>query len=196
MSEVGMQVSVDAGGNMIGRYAGVNSELPAIATGSHIDTVPNAGHYDGAYGVLAALEVVRSIQENALQLNHPLVVIVFADEEGSMLGCKAISGSVIQDPSYYSRADGMDIQTCLSRIGGDWKQIDRAKGDFRDFAAFVELHVEQGPVLESAGIQIGVVEGIVGQRRYQISVRGSASHAGTTPMSMRQDALVAAAQVY
>ena len=195
MSEVNMQVSVDAGGNIIGRYAGTHSDLPAIATGSHIDTVPNAGHYDGVYGVLAALEVVRSLQENALQLNHPLLVIVFADEEGSMLGCKALSGNLIQDPSYYCRADGMDIQTCLSRIGGDWQKIERAKGNSRDFAAFVELHVEQGPVLESTGIQIGVVEGIVGQRRYWISVRGSASHAGTTPMSMRQDALVAAAQV-
>lgn len=190
-----MQVRIDSGGNIIGRYAGRRHDAPAIATGSHIDTVPNAGYYDGAYGVLAGLEVVKSLQENTLQLNHPLEVIVFADEESSMIGSKAMSGSVNRDPDSYHRADGMDIQTCLGRIGGNWQQIDQAKRDRSDFAAFLELHVEQGPVLDRAGIQIGVVEGVVGQRRYTITVHGSASHAGTTPMSMRQDALVASSQV-
>lgn len=190
-----MQVKIDAGGNIIGRYAGRRPDLPAIATGSHIDTVPNAGHYDGTYGVLAALEVVRSLQENSLQLEHPLEVIVFADEEGSMIGCKAMSGSLFQELDPDHRVDGMDMQTCLANIGGNWQQIESAKRDRREFCAFLELHVEQGPVLDSAGMQIGIVEGIVGQRRYVITVQGNASHAGTTPMSMRQDALVAAAQV-
>lgn len=197
MAEVGMQVRVDAGGNIIGRYSsknpdGKNLDLPAIATGSHIDTVPNGGLYDGAYGVLAAIEVVRSLQENSVQLNHPLEVIVFTDEEGSMIGCKAMAGSLIPDPQNYG---GLDIQSCLSRIGGNWEQIMQAQRDPSELAAFVELHIEQGPVLECAEVQIGVVEGIVGQRRFKIIVKGSASHAGTTPMSMRQDALVAAAQV-
>ncbi|WP_425216594.1 Zn-dependent hydrolase [Tumidithrix helvetica] len=189
-----MQVRIDAGGNIIGRYAGSNPDLPAIATGSHIDTVPNAGHYDGAYGVLAALEVIRTLKENSLQLNHPLEAIVFADEEGSMIGSKAITGNINPNPDSYHPVEGT-IQTCLASIGGDWQKIETAQRDRNDFAAFLELHVEQGPVLDSAGIQIGVVEGVVGQRRYTITVQGSASHAGTTPMSMRQDALVAAAQV-
>jgi N-carbamoyl-L-amino-acid hydrolase len=194
MLEADMQVKIDAAGNIIGRYVSGHGDQPAIATGSHLDTVPNAGHYDGAYGVLAGLEVVRTVKENNIKLKHPLEVIVFTDEEGSMIGCKALTGNFSPDPDSYHPVAGT-IQTCLEKIGGDWQQIAQAKRDRHELAAFVELHVEQGPVLESASIQIGVVEGVVGQRRYTISVQGRASHAGTTPMSMRQDALVAAAQV-
>ncbi|MEL6502709.1 MAG: hydantoinase/carbamoylase family amidase, partial [Cyanobacteria bacterium J06623_1] len=111
------------------------------------------------------------------------------------IGSKAISGRVIGDPEYYRHPDGMDIQTCLAKIGGDWQRLSQAHRSTGDVSAFVELHVEQGPVLESMQKQIGVVEGIVGQRRFQITVKGSANHAGTTPMSMRCDALVAASQV-
>ena len=195
MQSVEMQVRVDAAGNIIGRYFGVDPDAPAIATGSHIDTVPCGGHYDGAYGVLAGLEAVRVLQENQIRLNRSVEVIVFTDEEGSMIGSKAIAGRVIQDKDYYRRPDGTDIQTCLARIGGNWDEITLARRRSEDLAAFVELHVEQGPVLESMTKQIGVVEGIVGQRRFNITVKGSANHAGTTPMQMRCDALVAASQV-
>lgn len=195
MKEYQMQIRIDAAGNIIGKYPGKNPDAPALATGSHIDTVPCGGHYDGAYGVLAALEVVRVLQENQLRLNHPLEVIVFTDEEGSMIGSKAISGRIINDREYYRRPDGTDIKTCLAKIGGNWDNIPLARRSSSDIAAFVELHVEQGPILESMGKQIGVVEGIVGQRRFNITVKGSANHAGTTPMQMRCDALVAAAQV-
>ena len=123
------------------------------------------------------------------------MVIVFTDEEGSTIGSKAFSGRVVLDPEYYRRPDGTDIQTCLAKVGGDWKNIARSHRYSQDIAAFVELHVEQGPVLESMGKQIGVVEGIVGQRRFNITVKGKANHAGTTPMFMRCDALVAASQV-
>ncbi len=122
-------------------------------------------------------------------------VIVFTDEEGSMIGSKAISGRVIDDANYYRRPDGTEIFSCLEKVGGNWHELDKAKRSSRDIAVFVELHLEQGPILESMGKQIGVVEGIVGQRRFSITVKGSANHAGTTPMHMRKDALVAAAKV-
>ena len=195
MLEAQMEVRIDAAGNIIGRYLGKNPALPAIATGSHLDTVPCGGHYDGAYGVLAGLEVVRVLQEKNMRLDHSVEVIVFTDEEGSMIGSKAISGRVVNDPGYYRRPDGSDIYTCLERVGGNWQNIAQARRSEQDIAAFVELHVEQGPVLESMDKQIGVVEGIVGQRRFNITVKGRANHAGTTPMPMRCDALVAAAQV-
>ncbi|MGL5077675.1 MAG: Zn-dependent hydrolase [Waterburya sp.] len=195
MQELQMQVRVDAAGNIIGRYPGKFPDLPALATGSHIDTVPCGGHYDGAYGVIAGLEVVRVLQENQIKLDRSLEVIVFTDEEGSMIGSKAISGRIINDPNYYRRPDGTDIYTCLQKIGGNWDNITQARRSQQDIAAFIELHVEQGPVLESMSKQIGVVEGIVGQRRFNITVKGIANHAGTTPMQMRCDALVAASQV-
>jgi N-carbamoyl-L-amino-acid hydrolase len=195
MQELQMDTRIDAAGNLIGRYPGKHPHESAIATGSHIDTVPCGGHYDGAYGVLAGLEVVRVLKENQIGLDRPIEIIVFTDEEGSMIGSKAISGRVISDPQYYRRPDGTDIQTCLARVGGNWNNITQARRYPQDLAAFVELHVEQGPVLESMGKQIGVIEGIVGQRRFNITVKGSANHAGTTPMQMRCDALVAASQV-
>ena len=195
MKELEMEITTDAAGNIIGKYPGKNPYKSAIATGSHIDTVPCGGHYDGAYGVLAGLEVVRVLKENQIKLDRPIEVIVFTDEEGSMIGSKAISGRVVRDPEYYRRPDGTDIQTCLKRIGGNWDKIAQARRSTEDISTFVELHVEQGPVLESMNKQIGVIEGIVGQRRFNITVKGSANHAGTTPMSMRCDALVAASQV-
>lgn len=168
MTEAGMSVRLDTAGNIIGRYAGTDAHAPALATGSHIDTVPNGGRYDGAYGVLAGLEVVRSLNEHQKRLHHPVEVIVFTDEESSMIGSKAIAGHIVPNPSYYGRLDGTSIQTCLAQIGGDWGQIATAQRRSEEIAAFVELHVEQGPVLETAGVQIGIVEGIVGQRRYYI----------------------------
>lgn len=195
MQTSGLEVQIDPAGNLIGKLPGKTSQAPALATGSHLDTVPTGGRYDGAYGVLAGIEVVRVLQEHQIRLNHALEVIIFTDEEGTMLGSKAISGSLINDSSYYRRPDGTEIHTCLQRIGGDWERIQQARRSADELTAFVELHIEQGPVLEAMGKQIGVVEGIVAQRRFTITVTGRANHAGSTPMSMRQDALVAAAQV-
>ena len=195
MKEAGMVVRIDTAGNIIGKYPGKYPDAPALATGSHLDTVPCGGKYDGAYGVLAGLEIARVFQENHIFLTHPFEVIVFTDEEGTMIGSKAISGRVINDPNYYSRTDGTDVFSCLEKIGGNWHNILQARRSSQDIAAFVELHVEQGPILESMNKKIGIVEGIVGQRRFNLTVQGSANHAGTTPMSMRQDALVAAAKV-
>ncbi|MDX2098176.1 MAG: Zn-dependent hydrolase [Leptolyngbyaceae cyanobacterium bins.59] len=195
MQEAGMTVRTDAAGNMIGTYAGTVPGAPSLATGSHIDTVPIAGRYDGCLGVLAGIEVVRVLQENRLRLKHPIEVIVFTDEEISVIGCKAMAGNVKPDPNYYRRSDGTSIQACLERIGGDWKQIATARRDRSTMAAFVELHVEQGGILEQSGTQIGVVTGVVGQYRFGVKVLGRPNHAGTTPMNQRKDALVAAAQM-
>jgi len=195
MIEAGMTVRTDAGGNIIGKYAGRHEGAAVLATGSHIDTVPVAGRYDGCLGVLAGIEVVRVLNDNHLRLDHPIEVIVFTDEECTVLGCKAMAGEVVNDPEYYRRNDGTPIQTCLDKIGGDWSKIATAKRDRSEIAAFVELHVEQGGILESTDAQIGVVKGIVGQYRFAVTVTGRPNHAGTTPMNMRKDALVAASQV-
>jgi len=195
MVEAGMTVTIDEAGNMIGRYPGRYADAPPLVTGSHIDTVPNAGHYDGTYGVLAGIEAVKTLSEQQRRLDHPIEVIVFADEERTMVGCKAIAGRLLPDPELYRSRDGESIQDCLERVGGDWDIIEHARRSPESIAAFVELHVEQGPVLMAEKKQIGVVTGIVGQRRYWITVEGQSSHAGTTPMPMRQDALVAASQV-
>jgi len=195
MQEAGMTVRIDAAGNIIGTYAGQKTDAPALMTGSHIDTVPTGGRYDGALGVLAGIEVVRVLREHSIRLDHPVEVVVFTDEEGGMIGAKAISGTVFKEPEYYRRDDGTSIETCLQRVGGDWSKLATAKRNAADIAAFVELHVEQGGVLEHYGKQIGVVEGIVGQHRYIVTVIGRSNHAGTTPMNMRQDALVTASQI-
>lgn len=195
MQDAGMSVRIDAAGNIIGRYEGTSPKAPALATGSHIDTVPIGGRYDGCLGVLAGIEIVRVLQENNLRLNHPLEVIVFTDEERSVIGSKAMAGEVQDNPEHYCRLDGTPIQGCLEKVGGDWSAIRTAKRDRAEIAAFIELHVEQGGVLEHLNTSIGVVTGVVGQYRFAVEVIGCPNHAGTTPMSMRKDALVAAAQI-
>lgn len=195
MVEAGMTVRVDAAANVIGRYAGKLEHVPALATGSHIDTVPVAGRYDGCLGVLAGIEVVRVLNESGTRLNHPIEVIVFTDEERSVLGSKAMSGEIKEGPEYYVRLDGTPIEPVLARAGGDWPKIKTARRSRKEIAAFVELHVEQGGVLEHLGVPIGVVDGVVGQYRFAVEVIGRMNHAGTTPMHMRKDALVAASQL-
>lgn len=195
MVEAGMTVRLDAAGNIIGTYPGLQARAGALATGSHIDTVSVAGRYDGVLGVLAGIEAVRVLKENAIRLAHPVEVIVFTDEESSVIGCKAMAGTVVNDPAYYRRNDGILIQTCLEQIGGDWSKLPTAQRDANEIAAFVELHIEQAGVLERTGDPIGVVKGIVGQYRFLVTVTGRPNHAGTTPMNLRKDALVAASQV-
>jgi beta-ureidopropionase / N-carbamoyl-L-amino-acid hydrolase len=195
MVEAGMTVRTDAAGNIIGRYSGRSQQAAALATGSHIDTVPVGGRYDGCLGVLAGIEMVRVLHEQNVRLHHPIEVIVFTDEERSVIGAKAMAGEIKEEPDYYARLDGTSIQACLEKIGGDWAAIAMAKRDRTQVAAFVELHVEQGGVLEHHGTTIGVVDGIVGQYRFAVTVMGRMNHAGTTPMNLRKDALVAAAQV-
>lgn len=196
MVDAGMTVRTDAAGNLIGRYAGTVDNAPALATGSHIDTVPSGGCFDGVLGVLAGIEVVRTLRENELRLKHPLEVIVFTDEESSMIGSQAIAGTVLlNEPQRYQPKVGRPFEDCLEEIGGSWDDISSAQRTRKTLAAFVELHVEQGAILERTRTQIGIVQGVVGMLRKIITITGQANHAGTTPMNMRQDALVAAAQV-
>ncbi len=192
MEQVDMNVTIDAAGNIISRYSGTQ-DLPALATGSHIDTVPTGGRYDGALGVLAGIEVVATLHEAGQRLNHPIEVIVFTDEEGEMIGSKAMAGTAhYTDAEFYRRLEGTSIQTCLQRIGGNWDTLASAQRTSEDVAAYLELHVEQGGVLEAVDCQIGVVQGIVSLQRYKVTISGRPNHAGTTPMDMRQDALYAA----
>jgi beta-ureidopropionase / N-carbamoyl-L-amino-acid hydrolase len=196
MVEAGMTVRTDAAGNLIGRYAGTVASAAALATGSHIDTVPSGGCYDGVLGVLAGIEVVRTLRDHDQRLQHPVEVIVFTDEESSMIGGQAIAGTVLlNEPERYQAKVGQPIESCLEAIGGNWDEILLARRSRADMVAFVELHVEQGAVLEQTYTEIGVVQGVVGMLRQMVTITGQANHAGTTPMDMRQDALVAAAQV-
>jgi beta-ureidopropionase / N-carbamoyl-L-amino-acid hydrolase len=195
MVDAGMTVRIDAAGNIIGRYEGAVPRSGALATGSHIDTVPIGGRYDGCLGVLAGIEVVRVLSARSQRLNHAIEVIVFTDEERSVIGAKAMAGGVGRNPDYYGRLDGTTIQTCLEKIGGNWAKIATAQRHPGEIKAFVELHVEQGGILEESAKPIGIVSGIVGQYRFAVTVTGRPNHAGTTPMNRRKDALVAAAQI-
>ena len=195
MTEAGLSVRIDSAGNLIGRLEGAAQGLPALVTGSHIDTVPTGGRYDGVLGVLAGLEVARTLQSSGHALQHPLEVIAFADEESTMVGCKGMSGTASNDPSSFVTSNGKPIEDNLLAIGGDWSALASARRPDDAIAAFVELHVEQGGVLETRGDVIGMVDGVVGQKRFTVVIEGQANHAGTTPMNQRQDALTAAARV-
>ena len=195
MEAAGMTVRTDAGSNIIGRYPGRNADARTLATGSHIDTVFSGGRFDGSLGVVAGLEVVRVLQENDMKLHHPFEVIAFADEERTMVGSKAIAGTAPDNPDRYETSNGEPIQDCLERAGGDWNKLGSAVRSQDDIACFIELHVEQGGVLEAVETDIGVVEGIVGQQRHRLTIQGRANHAGTTPMNMRRDALTTASHL-
>ncbi|MFZ4638887.1 MAG: Zn-dependent hydrolase [Nodosilinea sp.] len=194
MHGAGLETRLDNAGNLIGRLPGKLAG-PALATGSHIDTVPGGGKFDGVLGVLAGIEIARTLRESAIVLNHPYEVIVFTDEEDTMIGSRAMAGTASLHAADYCRKDGRPIDDCVNQSGGCWSQLSQARRSREQICAFIELHVEQGGVLETAAGQIGVVQGVVGMQRYQINITGRPNHAGTTPMDQRQDALVAAAQV-
>lgn len=198
MRSVGMMVWTDAAGNSIGVYPGQAPELPPIALGSHTDTVPNGGRFDGALGVLAALACVRTLHIAKVYLRHPVEVINFAAEEATMssgtLGSQAMVGSLKLEVIAQAAWDGRPVADHLRMAGLDPATIlEQARRPQDSLAAYLELHIEQGGRLEAADIPMGLVEGIVGIRRYQAIFQGYANHAGTTPMTGRRDALVMAA---
>lgn len=194
MKEVGLEVSVDFAGNILGRQAGTSTDLKPIVFGSHIDMVPNGGNYDGCVGSMAAIEVFQTLQENDLKTRHPLEVIIFSNEEGGVMGSRAIAGELGQEALRVRNTTGFSMGEGIMRIGGDTTRLAEVKRVRGSIAAFLELHIEQGAVLDEGNLDIGIVDGIVGLNWWDVVITGFANHAGTTPMNRRQDALLAAAQ--
>jgi beta-ureidopropionase / N-carbamoyl-L-amino-acid hydrolase len=195
MKEAGLDTHVDPAGNTFGRIPG---EGAAVLTGSHIDTVPEGGPLDGALGVLAGLECLQTIRQAGLSPRRPLAVVAWSDEEGrygSLFGSRAFTGRLdpAQIPTLRS-VDGESLVDAMARAGYDASKVVDARCDPRTLHAYVELHIEQGPHLEAAGLPIGLVEGIVGIRRNRLTFIGEPDHAGTTPMAWRKDAFLAAAE--
>lgn len=196
MEEVGLEVRIDTAGNMIGRLAGKsdgNGAGKPLMIGSHIDSVPGGGNYDGDVGVIGAIEVARALNAADIELDHPLEVVVFADEEGALTGSRAMIGKFSPRTLEVVSHSGFTVAEGISRIGGDPQRIGEAALESCALAAFVELHIEQGAVLHDSGIDIGVVTGIVGIRWWDVVIDGIANHAGTTPMDKRRDPMLAAA---
>ena len=193
MLQSGLMPRIDVAGNLIGRREGMVSGLAPIVSGSHIDTVPNGGHFDGIVGVMSAIEVARSLHEAGFVLNHPLEVVVWSNEEGGKTGSRSFNGSV-QDSEFDLPSLGdKTIGDGLRYLGGEPESLSENIRQAGDISSYVELHIEQGAILDRENIAIGVVEGVVGIRRWNITIDGFANHAGTTPMDQRQDALYAAA---
>ncbi|MFK7829317.1 MAG: Zn-dependent hydrolase [Congregibacter sp.] len=194
MREAGLETRIDAAGNLVGRRRGGNPKLAPIVTGSHIDTVPNGGHYDGIVGVMSAIEVATTLHHKKVSLRHPVEFVVWSNEEAGKIGSRAVVGAVgpeeFELPSLGERRLGEGMRY----LGGDPDSISSVQRGVGDIAAYLELHIEQGAILDRKNIAIGVVEGIVGIRRWNVTVDGFANHAGTTPMDQRQDALYTAAR--
>lgn len=197
----GLDTAIDAGGNLIGRLEGTEQGLKPIVIGSHSDTVPSGGRYDGVLGVLAALEVAQGLIESGVRLRHPLEVVDFLAEEPSefeglsCIGSRAMSGALGPQHLALRRADGMSLEEGIAYVGGRPAEIALSARSPGSIAAYLELHIEQGRVLESEAKPVGIVTDIVGIRRERITVTGRADHAGATPMPLRSDALLGAARL-
>ena len=196
--EAGLEAKIDAAGNVVARYEGKRAGAPALMLGSHIDTVRDAGIYDGNYGALAALAVVEALSACGERLDHAIEIVAFGDEEGvrfrtTLTGSRALAGNYPQDALDQRDADGVSMREALKAFGAnpDQAAFIRAK----NVVAFVEAHIEQGPILEAEGLPVGVVTAINGATRLEVSVDGVAGHAGATPMNLRRDALTAAAEM-
>ncbi len=200
MREAGLAVRRDPFGNLVGRLEGEARDAPAVATGSHLDTVPEGGNFDGVVGVVGGLAAVRRLR-GAGPRRHPLEVICFRGEESARfsvgtLGSKAMAGLARRE-AWRTLQDqgGVTLAQALAAEGLDLERLGECARRPAELKAFVELHIEQGPVLEQAGIPVGVVEAIAAPIRLKVTVEGTAAHSGTTPMGGRRDALVTAAQV-
>jgi len=192
LQELGLETQIDAAGNVLGRWE--EGEGTAVLLGSHLDTVPRGGRYDGALGVLAALEVVRTLKREGVSLRRPLWIVSFNDEEGSrfqtgMLGSRAFIGDL--DPEDWRRRG---VAEAMAAVGFDFERLGEARAVDR-VGAYLELHIEQGPVLEQEGLDLGIVSGIAGLLGFRVRLSGEANHAGTTPMASRRDALAGAARI-
>jgi len=194
MREADLSVGIDAAGNLVGHRPGRDSTLKPLLLGSHVDSVPEGGNYDGDVGSLSAIEVARTLATSNTQLRHPLEVLIFQNEEGGTIGSHAIGTGLTTAELDRVSQSGKTIRDGIRFLGGDPDKIGSVRRARGDIAAYLELHIEQGGVLDDAKIPIGVVLGIVGIRHWDVTVEGFANHAGTTPMNRRRDALLVAAR--
>jgi N-carbamoyl-L-amino-acid hydrolase len=195
MKQAGLTVSIDPAGNIFGIRAGSQSAALPILFGSHIDSVPEGGNYDGDVGSCSAVEVAHTLAERGYRNRHPLHVAIWCDEESGLTGSRGYVGDLPADEIARPGRDGVPLADKTRRIGGDPDRIADARHAPGSIAAYIELHIEQGGILDERGINIGIVEGIVGIHHYDVTLRGFANHAGTTPMDRRQNAMLAAAEL-
>jgi hydantoinase/carbamoylase family amidase len=200
MREAGMSVHWDALGNVVGRYEAAVADAPVLMTGSHLDTVRNAGRYDGLFGILSPIACVADLHRRGVRLPVAIEVVAFGDEEGvrfgvTLIGSKAMAGAF--NPAWLEATDagGLSMRDALREFGGDPDAVASVDRRGKGVVAFIESHIEQGPVLLNAGLSLGVVTAIAGASRIRCVVTGLAGHAGTVPMSARQDALAAASEM-
>lgn len=201
MEEAGLAVYEDAVGNLFGRREGRDAGAPAVLIGSHVDSVYNGGNFDGSLGVLAGIEVLHAMEEEGLETGHPVEVVAFTDEEGvrfslGMIGSRALAGKLTpEDLTTYKDENGVSIAEAMRAYGLDPNRVEEAARSEGSVKAYVELHIEQGRVLESEDLPAGVVTGIAGPLWLRFVLEGEAGHAGATPMNLRRDALAAAAEI-
>lgn len=200
MEEAGMACLIDAVGNVVGRYEGATPDLPALLLGSHIDTVREAGKYDGSLGVVAAIEAVSWLKEAGVRLPFAIEVLAFGDEEGvrfpvALTTSRAVAGTLAPLVLDAKDNDQISIREALLRFGCDPCGIPGVARRKESVLGYVEVHIEQGPVLEAEGLPLGVVTAIAGASRFTAEITGLAGHAGTVPMALRRDALAAAAEM-
>jgi len=189
-----LEPSIDLAGNIIGRRAGWDASLKPILFGSHVDSVPEGGNYDGNVGSAGAIEVAQTLAEQEIVTRHPLEVVVWQNEEGGLYGSRAVSGQLVPTELKNVARSGKTIEDGIAFLGGDPAKLAQMKRKRGDIAGYFELHIEQGGILEANKLKIGIVEGIVGIKQWDVTVTGFANHAGTTPMDQRHDALLAAAR--
>ena len=194
MREAGLETSIDVAGNIIGKRAGSNAALKPVIFGSHIDSVPDGGNYDGDVGVLSSIELARTLRERNHVTKHPIEVIIFQNEEGGTIGSRAFVGHLPDKDLDLVAKSGKTLRDGITFLGGDPTKLSTLHWKKGDYAAYVELHIEQGGNLDAEGLNIGVVEGIVGIGWWDVTIDGFGNHAGTTPMNNRRDALMAAAK--
>lgn len=189
-----LDVHVDFAGNIVGKRAGADGSLKPIVFGSHIDSVPDGGNYDGTVGSLSAIEVAQTLEEQRIRTRHPLEVVVWANEEGGLYGSRAVSGQLTAAELSNRAWSGKTIEEGMAFLGGTPSRVAEVRRQRGDVATYLELHIEQGGTLEREALNIGIVEGIVGIRQWNVTVNGMQNHAGTTPMDQRRDALLSTAK--
>lgn len=200
MEEAGLSVHEDSAGNLFGRREGSDPGAPVVLVGSHVDSVYNGGNFDGPLGVLAGVEVLRTMNERGVQARHPVEVVAFTDEEGArfsfgMIGSRALSGTLASEDLHHKDGQDISVAEAMKSSGLDPDAVGAAARSPGAVKAYVELHIEQGKVLEGENLQVGIVTGIAGPLWLRFKLEGEAGHAGTTPMGHRRDALAAAAHV-